>query len=175
MPKSSKKQIVEDEKKVLFELQRNANESIDAIAKKCGFSRQKVWRIIKRLEKEKTIWGYTTVIDDDKLGLSKYFILLKRVQKPVPEESINKVISRDLKKEIEIIGAKIDCSFYLHGQFDYLICCTTENIKQVKKFCEILNKVFRESILDMEVLEVIFPVERCGIQNPNLEKIKELF
>ena len=42
MPKSSKKQIVDDEKKILLELQKDSNETIDKIAKKCGFSRQKV-------------------------------------------------------------------------------------------------------------------------------------
>ena len=57
MSKSSREQIDDDEKKVLWQLRRNSKESIDAIAKKCRFSRQKVWRIIKRLEKNKTIWG----------------------------------------------------------------------------------------------------------------------
>ena len=56
MPKSSKDQIDADEKKIIKELQKNSKESIDKIAKKCGFSRQKVWRVIKRLEKNKTIW-----------------------------------------------------------------------------------------------------------------------
>jgi len=56
MAKSSKKQIYEDELKVIAELQKNAKESINIIAKKCGFSRQKAWRIIKKLEEDKTIW-----------------------------------------------------------------------------------------------------------------------
>ncbi len=56
MAKSSKKQIYEDELKVIVELQKNSNENIGAIAKKCGFSRQKAWRIIKELEENKTIW-----------------------------------------------------------------------------------------------------------------------
>ena len=55
MEKTSKKQIEEDERKIITDLQKNAKESIDVIAKKCGFSRQKVWRIIKRLEKNKII------------------------------------------------------------------------------------------------------------------------
>ncbi len=41
MAKSSKKQIDQDEKRVIEQLQRNSNESIDKIAKTCGFSRQK--------------------------------------------------------------------------------------------------------------------------------------
>ena len=57
MPKSSQKRLIEDEEKILEILQTHAKASIDDIAKKCGFSRQKVWRIIKKLEEEKTIWG----------------------------------------------------------------------------------------------------------------------
>ena len=51
MPKSSKEHIDLDEKKVIGGLEKNAKESIDEIAKNCGFSRQKVWRVIKRLER----------------------------------------------------------------------------------------------------------------------------
>ena len=64
MPKNSREQIDADEKKVIKELQKNSKESSDKIAKKCGFSRQKVWRIIKKLEKNKTIWGYFAVVDN---------------------------------------------------------------------------------------------------------------
>jgi len=38
MAKGSKKQIYEDEKKVIAELQKNARESIGQIAENCGFS-----------------------------------------------------------------------------------------------------------------------------------------
>jgi len=51
MPKSSRKQIDEDDKKFLKILQKNSGDSIESIAKRCGFSRQKVWRIKKRQKK----------------------------------------------------------------------------------------------------------------------------
>ena len=68
MPKTTRKQIAEDEKKIIRELQKNSKENTDKIAKRCGFSRQKVSRVIKQLEKNKTIWGYHAVVDDNKLG-----------------------------------------------------------------------------------------------------------
>lgn len=68
MPRKSRAQIRDDEKKVLKALQKNSKEGIDAIAKLCGFSRQKVWRIIKQLEKNEFIWGYTAITDDRKLN-----------------------------------------------------------------------------------------------------------
>ena len=83
MSKNSREQIDADEKKVIRELQKNSKESIDKIAKRCGFSRQKVWRIIKRLEKNKTIWGYYAVVDNEKLDMKRYIMLIKRSNKPI--------------------------------------------------------------------------------------------
>ena len=76
MAKTSKKQIMVDEKKVIQQLQRNAMENLDLFAKKCGFSRQKVWRIIKNLEENKSIWGYTAIIDPEYLQKKHYVLLL---------------------------------------------------------------------------------------------------
>ena len=64
MPKVSARQIEIDEKRVIRELQKDSNQSIDAIAKRCGFSRQKVWRMIKKLEKsnEYKLYKIATII-----------------------------------------------------------------------------------------------------------------
>ena len=77
MPKSSVKQIEQDEKKILDELTKNANKSINDIAENCRFSRQKVWRVINNLEKNHTIWGYTAVVYEEKLNKKSYLMLIK--------------------------------------------------------------------------------------------------
>ena len=66
MSKSSSDKMDQDEKKILFELVKNSNENIEIISKRCGFSRQKTWRMIKQLEAKKLIWGYTAVFDNRK-------------------------------------------------------------------------------------------------------------
>jgi len=58
-----KKSLSRLEKKVIAELRKNAKGSVDALAKRCEFSRQKVWRIRKRLEKDKTVWGYAAIVN----------------------------------------------------------------------------------------------------------------
>ena len=55
MAKSSSEQIEQDEIKVLDALEQHSKYSVDEIAKICGFSRQKVSRIIKNLERNKDI------------------------------------------------------------------------------------------------------------------------
>ena len=176
MLKSSKKQIDEDEKKFLKILKRNSGDSIESIAKKCGFSRQKVWRIKKRMEKDKTIWGYSAIVDEDKLDLKRYFILIKRTSKPATKDKLDTVIGRKLTKESAKIGIDVEGSYYIHGSFDWLIAITTNHIRQVKKFCETFGTLFSEGFVsDIQVLEVIFPVEKNGIVNPNIKELESLF
>jgi len=78
LARSSFEQIRIDEMQVINELERNARESMDEIARNCDFSRQKVWRIVKTLEENNTIWGYTAVVDDDKIDRKKFVILVKK-------------------------------------------------------------------------------------------------
>jgi len=175
MPKSSRKQIDMDEKKVIDELQKNAKESIDIIAHKCGFSRQKVWRIIKRLEDSKTIWTYHAVVDSEKMELNKYILLLKRTTAPIPGDHLEKTIRGDLDKMLHSMGISVDFAFYLNGCYDFAVCVSAHNVKELKKLTETLNKMFRDYLSDIEVLEVIFPMVRCGSFNPNIKELKNFF
>ncbi|MBP1662562.1 MAG: hypothetical protein H6P94_811, partial [Thermoplasmatales archaeon] len=115
MSKSSKDQMGLDEKKVLSELVKNANKNIETIAKLCGFSKQKTWRIIKRLEAKELIWGYTAVFDEKKMGLKHFMVLIKRSMKRLDESTINKIVSRRLEDVIKELGITIESSSYVHG------------------------------------------------------------
>ena len=137
MPKNSREQIDTDEKKVIKELQKNSKESIDKIAKKCGFSRQKVWRIIKKLEKNKTIWGYYAVVDNEKVDMKRYIMLIKRSNVPMGE-TVNKIIDLTMHSKGEEIGIHILCSSYIHGLYDWIFIFSASDIKNAKKFSEIL-------------------------------------
>ena len=175
MPKTSREQIANDKKKILQELQKNSKESIDKIAKKCGFSRQKVWRVIKRLEKDKTIWGYHAVVDDNKIGLQQYFVLIKRTSKSFSKEHIDSIIKRVINPEIAKMGIIVENISYVHGAFDGIHIIRASNVVQVKKYCEILNKLSNGYISDMKILEELFPIKKNGIVNPNIEELKDTF
>lgn len=175
MPKSSRQQIDMDEKKVIAELQKNAKESIDVIANKCGFSRQKVWRIIKRLEESKTIWTYHAVIDEEKMELNKYLLLLKRTTSPIKSENLEMAVNGDLRDMLQDMGISIDFAYYLNGCYDFALCVTTHNVKDLKKLTETINKMFREYISDIDVLEVIFPMVKCGCMSPNIKELRQFF
>ena len=175
MPKSSVKQIELDEKKILNELIKNANKSINDIAKTLGFSRQKVWRVIKNLEKNKTIWGYTVVLDHQKLAKERFVMLIKRSNKPLSEKFLDQIISRDIENIAKKRGINMINSVYVNGVYDWLISFTANNIKEAKSFVELMNGSYPEIISGIDLLEYMFPVEYDGIINPEAKKLKEFF
>ena len=175
MPKSSKKQINEDEKRLLKTFQENSVDNIEDIAKKCGFSRQKLWRIKKRLEKNKTIWGYNAVVDEEKLGLKRYLILIKRTNKPMSKMQLNVITSRKIQQVSSKLGINIESSFYIHGSYDWFAMVTAKDIRFVKKVIEVFTLLLKGFISEISIQEVVFTVEKNNFANPNLDQIKEFF
>ncbi|MBU1941950.1 MAG: Lrp/AsnC family transcriptional regulator [Candidatus Thermoplasmatota archaeon] len=175
MAKSSQSQIQQDEQKVIHILRKNAKESIDDIAKKCKFSRQKVWRIIKRLEENKTIWGYSAILDDEKLKLNRYLILLKRNNVPLPKKNIDLIAHRGMQNQMEHFGITTDCSYFLHGDFDWALNVTGKTITDIKRFVDGFMKEFGPYISEAKIITVILPMQQGGIDNPNPKKIYEYF
>ena len=173
MPKSSKLQVDIDENKILDELLSNGKKSVIDISESLGFSRQKVWRIIKNLEKNKTIWGYTTVIDAEKQGLKKYILLIKRTMNPIDDSIGEKLTSGEISELVTKIGVTIIDSKYLHGEFDWIITFTAQDIKQAKKVQETLNSMYHGYIKKISLLEELFVTRDHGILNPNFERIKD--
>ena len=175
MAKNSAKQIIEDEKKIVRELSTNANKSINEIAKTCGFSRQKVWRIIKNLEKNNTIWGYTAVVDEEKQDLKSYMILIKRSIQPIDNGIIDRIIDRELVDASDKLHIRIKHSLYASGAYDWIICFNAFDLKNAKKFVEIVAKLFEGYISDIHLIEELFAAQKCGIVNPEIEKLKDFF
>ncbi|HDM66867.1 MAG TPA: Lrp/AsnC family transcriptional regulator [Thermoplasmatales archaeon] len=172
MARRSIQQIKKDEEKVIEELQQNARGIIDSIASKFRFSRQKVWRIIKRLEKTKKIWGYSAVIDEEQLGRKRFLILIKRTVEPL-DDALPKIIDQTMSTRGREIGVSIECSSYLHGIYDWMFIIAARDVKQAKKFCNILTREYHKWISEIHLLEDIFPVRKCGILNPNIDRLKD--
>ena len=175
MPKNSVKQIEQDEKKILEELSKNANKSINDIAETCGFSRQKVWRVINNLEKNHTIWGYTAIADEEKLGKKSYIMLIKRTNKPITQILVNQILNREFANRVKKMGITITNSYYTHGNYDWFICFNANDIKEAKSFVEIYNKLYEGHVSEIHLMENMFTAVSSGITNPEIEKLNDFF
>ena len=173
MTKSSREQIDQDERKILSELMKNSNENIETIAKHCGFSRQKTWRFIKRLEAKHLIWGYTAIFNEDKIGLTYFMLMLKRTTKQLKEETANKIISRRADDIATELGIAIESSFYVHGDYDWVVTFNAQDIKQAKKFSDSLIALHPGEIEKITILQTLIFIRKQYILNPDKKKLKE--
>jgi DNA-binding Lrp family transcriptional regulator len=159
---------------VIEQLQRNSNESIDKIAKTCGFSRQKVWRIIKRLENNKTIWGYTAIPDKEKQGVRHYIMLLKRSNQPAGD-IIDNVLDSFKKYAGKNIGVFVQTACILQGEYDIMLCFTAKDISVAKRFTELIKKKYAAYIGEIMMVEDVFSIRISGMMNPKVDDLKEFF
>jgi DNA-binding Lrp family transcriptional regulator len=158
MPKTRSDRLISDEFKVIGVLQKNAHENIDTIAKKCGFSRQKVWRIIKKLEKEKMIWGYTAICDDDLNNLKHFTILMKRTTAPADKKIVAEILTTRLDDLLPENKIRIENIEFVHGSIDMIFSFWTDSLITAKRFSERLNERFPQYVASYELLETIITV-----------------
>ncbi len=174
MAKKSAEQAHEDEMKILTELQNNANENLDKIAKHCGFSRQKVWRTIKQLEKRHMIWGYTAITDKQMIGQNQFILLVKRTNKPLDKKIIDKIDSIDLEDTAFPFGVHIETSCFVHGTYDWIISFSAKDLIQARKFCDLLVTEFPEAIQHYDLEQVLYCVRKHHVYNPSRKQLEEL-
>lgn len=173
MIKSDRDQKETDENKVLTELMKNAKENIDTIAKNCGLSSQKVWRMMRQLEKDQKIWGYSPVIDNTTQNLEKFILFIKRSQMKHDPKDIAEIVENLLAVIKKELGITMISSYLLYGEYDCIMLFTAKNIVQAKKFYEVIMKKYPEK-QSIQMSQVLFTVRENYIVNPNIIKMTNL-
>ena len=170
LTKTSKETMKKDEMKVLDVLEQHAKESVDEIAKKCGVSRQNVWRVIKRLEEDKIIWGYTAITDKDTRNL-KHFIGLLKKNSAVVDDAMKKEIMFDKLDNHPPGLIKIENIYYTHGIADWIFTFYAPDIVTAKRFIEHTIQRLNKYIQEYTLIETLFPVRKQGLKNPQIKDL----
>ena len=138
------------DKKILSELQIDAYQSMEDIAKKVGASKTPVWNRIKKLRKIGIIKSHTVILDPDKLGLEACFFVLVRTsehEKEWQDNFLNALVTRE-----EVLEAH-----RLAGDIDYILKVRVKNAKAYDEFYQALIsevKIFNvTALLSMEEIK----------------------
>lgn len=174
MPKRRKETRLSDEMKVLDALEQDAKENIDEIAKRCGFSRQKVWRIIKELEQRKVIWGYTAITDEETKNLKHFLALVKRNTIPFDEDVKKEIMYKKLDDVIPDL-IKIENIYLTHGCADLVFTFYAKDLISAKKFVECSFKRHSKYIQEYYLVETLFPIRKQGLKNPRIQTLVQYF
>ncbi len=102
------------DRRILGELQRDADQNLDALGARVGLSRNAVWRRIRRLEEDEVIRGRVALLDAGRLDLGLMVFIQVRTSRHAPDWL--EAFSRAMRDTPEILGA-----YRMSGDLDYLI------------------------------------------------------
>jgi DNA-binding Lrp family transcriptional regulator len=173
MSKSSKEQQIEDELKIVAELQKNCKENTETIAKHCGFTKQKVGRLIKQLEAKKLIWGYTAVFDEHKIGKTHFILMIKRSTEKIGEKVVDKIISTETEDLAKEFGITIESSAFIHGEYDWILTFFADGIQQAKKFSDKLMQLFPTGTQRITIMQTLMFIRKNNVLNPERTQLKD--
>lgn len=145
------------DRKILSELQKDASQSLDDIAKKVGASKTPVWNRIRKHRASGLIKSNTVILDAQKLGLEACFFVLVRTSEH--DKSWQEKFVKTLLERPEVLEAH-----RLAGDIDYILKVRVENAKAYDDFYQALIsevKIFNvTALLSMEEIKAttVLPV-----------------
>ncbi len=119
------------DRKILSELQADASQSLDEIARKIGSSKTPVWNRIRKLRKTGVIVKQTVLLDPEALGLEACFFVLVRTSEHDADWQAR--FLKTLRERPEVQEAH-----RLAGDIDYILKVRVENAKAYDDFYQAL-------------------------------------
>lgn len=123
--------IDEVDRKILAELQRDASQSLDDIAKAVGSSKTPVWNRIRKLREGGVIGRQTVILDAEALGFEACFFVLIRTSEH--EAEWQRAFLKALKDRPEVQEAH-----RLAGDIDYILKVRVKNARAYDAFYQAL-------------------------------------
>ena len=140
----------EIDRKILKELQQDASQSLDDIAKKVGSSKTPVWNRIRKLKEAGIVGQQTVMLDAEALGFEACFFVLIRTSEH--EADWQQKFLKALQDRPEVLEAH-----RLAGDIDYILKVRVKNARAYDEFYQALIAEVRiynvTALLSMEELK----------------------
>ena len=146
------------DRKILAELQRDAAQSLDDIARKVGSSKTPVWNRIRKLRESGVITRQTVLLDSEALGFEACFFVLIRTSEH--EAEWQAAFLKALQDRPEVQEAH-----RLAGDIDYILKVRVRNARAYDAFYQELISEVRvfnvTALLSMEEIKstTMLPLE----------------
>ncbi len=138
------------DRKILIELQRDASQSLDEIARQVGSSKTPVWNRIRKMREAGVIGRHTVELDAEALGFEACFFVLIRTSEH--EAEWQAAFLRALKERPEVQEAH-----RLAGDIDYILKVRVKNARAYDAFYQALISEVRvynvTALLSMEEIK----------------------
>lgn len=172
---TSRQQMEKDEKRIAFELLRDPTLDAVAIAKKLGLSKQKVWRVIRKLEENGAIMARPACLNAKKMGKRTFLLLFERSSRPVDDRFVDLLLPPLMIEEMEREGTKavVEESYYLNGVHDWAIIITVDQHKDLLRWMEVWRRDFGEYYTKISQSEIMWIHQRNSILNKDRKELTD--
>jgi Lrp/AsnC family transcriptional regulator len=119
------------DRKILAELQRDAGQSLDDIAKNVGSSKTPVWNRVKKLRDAGVVSAPTVVLDAEKLGFEACFFVLIRTSEHEADWQRRFLTALRARPEVQE-------AHRLAGEIDYILKVRVPNARAYDAFYQAL-------------------------------------
>jgi Lrp/AsnC family transcriptional regulator len=119
------------DRKILSELQRDAGQSLDDIARNVGSSKTPVWNRVKKLRDAGVIGAQTVILDAEKLGFEACFFVLIRTSEHEAEWQRRFLAAVRARPEVQE-------AHRLAGDIDYILKVRVANARAYDAFYQAL-------------------------------------
>ena len=119
------------DRKILRELQRDASQSLDDIARTVGSSKTPVWNRIRKMREAGVVGRQTAILDAEKLGFEACFFVLIRTS--AHEADWQERFLKALQSRPEVLEAH-----RLAGDIDYILKVQVRNARAYDEFYQAL-------------------------------------
>ena len=144
-------QLDELDRKILGQLQEDAEQSLDEIARKVGSSKTPVWNRIRRMREQGVIKRQTAILDPEELGLEACFFVLIRTSEH--EAGWERRCLDGVRRRPEVLEAH-----RLAGDVDYILKVWVKNARAYDAFYQALIaevKIYNvTALLSMEEIKM---------------------
>jgi len=138
------------DRSILKQLQFDASQSLETLAKRVGSSKTPVWNRIRKLIASRVIKQQTVILDPEALSLEACFFVLIRTSEH--DEAWQNAFLRALKKRPEVMEAH-----RLAGEIDYILKFRVKNARAYDAFYQSLIREVRifnvTALLSMEEIK----------------------
>jgi Lrp/AsnC family transcriptional regulator len=145
------------DRKILKELQEDASQSLDEVARRVGSSKTPVWNRLKKMRETGVVKGQTLLLDAEALGLEACFFVLIRTSEHDPGWQDRFLTS--VRARPEVMEAH-----RLAGDIDYILKVRVKNARAYDAFYQALIRDVKihnvTALLSMEEIKstTILPV-----------------
>jgi thiol-disulfide isomerase/thioredoxin len=86
---------------------------------------------------------------------------------------VDEIAKDKLEKIISKMGVTIESSYYGHGEYDWILLFTANDLKQAKKFADLLLGAYPGIVAKISLFQTLFIQREHRVPNPDQEKLSE--